>query len=202
MAPGVNFCGVGRGIEWRFEQEETERTGRWEGQPRGLTEGSRRSFGAKGERPPGSRVGWPSTLEGCQTRPRQLLPGPLAPAPQRRVWHPGPGCRTFAALLPGGRRGLGAATSGYFLATLWVDCRRRLHLVRPLDVRSSMFDVGCSNRIMAETSPGCCPAAPCPPRRASPDSRRHPPCGPGRRAGPCPGRSAVASLRPGLRSPH
>jgi hypothetical protein len=44
-------------------------TDRREGQPGGLVDGSRWSFGVKGERPPGSRVEWPSTPEGCQTQP-------------------------------------------------------------------------------------------------------------------------------------
>src|ERR1035441_4858567 len=39
----------------------------WQGQPGGLGDGSRWSFRGKGGRPPGGRVGWPSSPEGGQT---------------------------------------------------------------------------------------------------------------------------------------
>jgi mRNA-degrading endonuclease toxin of MazEF toxin-antitoxin module len=45
--------------QWRVAQ-----TDRPESQPGGLAEGSWWSFRAKGERPPGSRIEWPSTPEG------------------------------------------------------------------------------------------------------------------------------------------
>ena len=48
------------------------------GQPAGLTEGSRWSFGAEGERPPEKRVGWSSTLKGCQDQARDAEATPIS----------------------------------------------------------------------------------------------------------------------------
>ena len=92
-----------------------------EGQPGGLPDGSRWSFGAKGERPPASRVEWPSTPEGCQTQPGPPWPGPLESVPQRRVWHPCRGAGHLSRYYPEVAGSWGAATSGYLLPTLRVS---------------------------------------------------------------------------------
>jgi hypothetical protein len=101
-------------------------------QPAGLAEGSRWSFGAKGNDHRKTGVNWPSTpgrgARSSETGPQQppddgpaLHFGPLGSpglAPQ-------PGCRTSPAPLPGGRRPpRPPATSGYPLATLRVDQSR------------------------------------------------------------------------------
>src|ERR1039458_6438023 len=51
-----------RGGVWSFSAELTGR-----GQPAGLPEGSRGSFGKRGERPPKIRVGERAPREGCQS---------------------------------------------------------------------------------------------------------------------------------------
>jgi len=108
-------------------------TDRREGQPGGLADGSRWSFGAKGERPPGSRVGWPSTPEGCQTQPELLRLGPFESAPQRQVWHPCRGAGHLPRCYPEVAAPQTSATSGYPLATLQVGQSRVSELHGALD---------------------------------------------------------------------
>src|ERR1035437_5831611 len=97
---------------------------RREGQPGGLADGSRWSFPLSPKRPPESRVGWSSTLEGCQTQPELLLLSLLRSAPQRRAWHPFRGAGHLLRCYPEVAAPEPEATSGYPLATLRVDRSR------------------------------------------------------------------------------
>ena len=78
-------------------------------------QGWQRVAGGRGERPPGNRIGWSSTPEGCQKL------GNRTAATAGSIRHPCRGAGLHSrAPFPGGR----PATSGYPLATLRVDQAR------------------------------------------------------------------------------
>ena len=111
----------------------------WQGQPGGLGDGSRWSFRGKGERPPGGRVGWPSTPEGCQTwrcggcsiRSGSIV-SRLGLAPLRDAGH-------HLRRYPEVAAPHAPATSGYPLATLRVDQSRMSKLCGALRTARPTF---------------------------------------------------------------